>query len=88
MNILQAACILLDRIYSVRSAYFSLKMFFQSHLRFPLEQQQRLFWVSVLQQHALWMIGQWIDVKLSKENRVQLYSLISAILVARTTASG
>ena len=40
-------------------------------------------WHSILQQHVLWMIGEWIDVKFSKANRVQLYSLVSAILVAK-----
>lgn len=42
-------------------------------------------WHSILQQHVMWMIGEWIDVKFSKANRVQLYSLVSAILAANGT---
>lgn len=39
---------------------------------------------SVVQQHVLWMIGEWINVKLSKANRVLLYRLIGAILCSNT----
>ena len=40
---------------------------------------------SIIQQHVLWMIGEWIDVKFSKANRLQLYDLVSAILIAKET---
>lgn len=41
--------------------------------------------VCVLQQHVIWMIGEWLNVKFSKTNRVHLYKLLSAVLTSNDT---
>lgn len=39
----------------------------------------------IVQQHVVWLIGEWINIKFSKSNRVELYKLISAILSSTNT---
>lgn len=36
----------------------------------------------LLRQHIIWMIGEWINVKFSKFNRVKLYDIVSVILTS------
>ena len=38
--------------------------------------------IPIFQQHVIWMIGQWINVKFSKKNRVILYQILSRLLAS------
>ena len=39
----------------------------------------------ILQQHIIWLIGEWINVKFSASNRITLYQVISSILTKNST---